>query len=73
MHTPDLEALYLTNDELAAAKKEIQKMAFCKWADAGRPKNSSRDFWREAQLEWIEYRYVPDRYAAETELCDIRK
>jgi len=71
MYTPDLEALFLTDEELEVAKREVKKMAFCKWSDAGRPENSSRDFWNEAQLEWIEYRYVPDRYAADRELCEM--
>lgn len=72
MHTPNLEALFLTEEELELAKKEIKKMAFCKWHDAGRPEGSSRDFWSEAQLEWIEYRYVPDRYAPQDELCGTK-
>lgn len=71
MNTPRLEALFLTDEELAAAKNEIDKMAFCKWTDAGCPKDGKRDFWKEAKAEWIEYRYVPDRYAADDELCKM--
>ena len=62
MYTPRLEALLLTAAEVAAAKEDIKKLAFCKWKDAGSPENSERDFWMEAQLEWIEYRYVPHRF-----------
>lgn len=71
MYQPDLEALFLTDEELAAAKEEIKKMAFAKWHDAGCPKDGKKDFWAEAQLEWIEYRYVPDRYATDDELCPM--
>ena len=69
MYTPDLETLYLTEEELATAKKEVEKIAFCKWQRAGCPEDGKHDFWGEAQLEWIEYQYVPDRYAREDELC----
>lgn len=70
MHTPDLEALFLTDAELATAKSEIRQIAFCKWQDAGCPQNRDRDFWNEAQLEWIEYRYVPDRHLEGSETVD---
>lgn len=71
MHTPKLEALFLTDEELTAAREEIEKMAFAKWHDAGCPKDGRRDFYQEAQVEWVSYRYVPDRYAAEDELCEM--
>ena len=37
-------------------------MAYFKWQDAGSPDEDPIKFWREAELEWIEYYYVPDRY-----------
>ena len=58
---PCLDSLLLTADELAAAKQLVREMAYCKWKAAGCPENESLKFWREAELEWIEYYYVPDR------------
>ena len=72
MYTPRLEALFLTDAELATAKQDIKKLAFCKWKDAGSPDNSDRDFWAEAHLEWIEYRYVPHRFDQAEESCNTK-
>ena len=58
-----LESLLLTSSELRAARKEVRKMAYFKWEQAGRPEDDADRFWREAELEWIEYHYVPDRYS----------
>lgn len=71
MYTPNLEALFLTDEELKAAKQEIMDMAFCKWNDAGCPRDGRQDAYKEALIEWVSYRYVPDRYAAEDELCEM--
>ena len=70
MYTPNLEDLYLTEDELEIARAEVKEMAFRDWEQAGRPNNCDQEFWEKAQLEWIEYRYVPDRYVSEDALCD---
>ena len=56
-----LDLLLLTADELDAARKQVQKMAYFKWQAAGCPNDDALTFWREAELEWIEYFYVPDR------------
>lgn len=58
---PSLDALLLTQDELKAAKKQIRKMAYARWEAAGSPEDDALIYWREAELEWIEYYYVPDR------------
>lgn len=55
-----LEALYLTHQSLKIAKRQVEQLAMKKWNSAGCPMSSSRDFWQEAQAEWIEHRYVPD-------------
>ncbi len=60
---PCLDSLVLTEDEMQVAKKEIETLAFWKWKEAGCPDDASLDFWLEAELEWMEYRYVPDRYS----------
>ncbi len=62
MH-PSLESLLLTSSELRAARKEVRQMAYLKWEQAGSPQDDDpQKYWREAELEWIEYHYVPDRY-----------
>ncbi len=63
---PTLDSLLLTKDELKAARKRVQEMAYARWQAAGCPKagcpeDDTQAFWREAELEWIEYYYVPDR------------
>jgi hypothetical protein len=58
---PCLNSLLLLEDELKAARKQVQKIAYFKWQAAGCPEDNALTFWREAELEWIEYYYVPDR------------
>jgi len=36
-----------------AIYKEIEKMAYYKWLNAGGPENRSLDFWQEAKQEWL--------------------
>ena len=59
---PHLDSLVLTEYEKQTAKTEIQLLAYAKWEEAGCPADSALDFWLEAEFEWMEYRYVPDRY-----------
>ncbi|MEZ6101212.1 MAG: DUF2934 domain-containing protein [Pirellulaceae bacterium] len=61
MKQPELEALYLTDDELGHAKQQIEELAYYKWCEAGRPCGCDEHFWNEAELEWIEFYYVPHR------------
>ncbi len=61
----NLESLELTPEELRTARKQVQRMAFLKWQDAGCPSADPFSFWKEAELEWIEYWYVPDRNLVE--------
>ncbi len=70
MDCPQLDSLYLTEEEYSTAIEQVRLMAYYKWLDAGSPEG--QDFWREAELEWIEYCYVPDRYADESELHAMR-
>ena len=58
-----LDSLLLTEDKLKAARKQVQEMAYYKWQAAGCPEDDTLalTFWREAEIEWIEYYYVPDR------------
>jgi hypothetical protein len=62
MQNPRLNSLRLSEPQMRAAKLEIQVLAYCKWKEAGCPEKRSLDFWLEAETEWIEYRYVPQRY-----------
>ena len=68
MDQPCLDALYLTEDEFQIAHEQIREAAYHKWIDAGCPSDRELEFWLEAELEWVEYRYVPDRYASSDEL-----
>lgn len=58
-----LEQLLLSEAELEAAREKVQELAYLKWEEAGRPEDEtlSAHFWEEAELEWIEYYYVPKR------------
>jgi len=58
---PNLDSLLLTDDELAVARRQIEKLAYFKWQAAGSPENQSLAIWQEAEREWIDYYYVPDR------------
>ena len=62
-HEPLLELLLLTEQELAAARQKVQELAYLKWEAAGSPDDDalSAKFWKEAEQQWIEYYYVPDR------------
>jgi len=61
MEQPHLELLLLTDEELCEARKQVEEMAYYKWLDAGCPPGTELDCWREAELEWVELFYVPDR------------
>ena len=65
MQEPSLDSLLLTEEELRVACKQVEKLAYFKWQEAGSPEGHAHKFWREAELEWIEYWYVPDRYPIE--------
>ena len=62
---PSLDTLVLTDDEREAARKTIEENAYYKWQAAGSPSNDALRFWAEAEFEWIEYCYIPDRYPCE--------
>jgi hypothetical protein len=57
-----VDTLVLTEDEREAARNAIREKAYFKWQAAGCPENEALKFWREGEVEWIEYCYVPDRY-----------
>ena len=61
MRQPCLDSLLLTEDELKVARKQVREMAYFKWQAAGSPEDDALRFWLEAEREWIEYYYVPDR------------
>jgi hypothetical protein len=61
MKTPSLDTLLMTEVELKLARKQIERMAYEKWEGAGCPDADPLEFWREAEREWIQYQYVPDR------------
>jgi hypothetical protein len=51
----------LTDEEREAARDQVRRMAYAKWQEAGCPKNRDLEFWSAAELEWMEYYYVPHR------------
>lgn len=61
MNGVSIDNLILTPEERSCARDQVQKMAYLKWQAAGCPDNSEKQFWEEAELEWTEYYYVPDR------------
>ena len=61
MEQPSLDSLLLNEDELQEARRQVQEMAYYKWQHAGCPDGQDLRFWLEAELEWVEYYYVPDR------------
>jgi len=65
----NLESLELTEEELQIAKEQVRQIAYAKWQRAGCPPGDPLVFWREAELEWIEYEYVPDRELMIAECC----
>ena len=67
MNRPSIDELILTKDELRNAREQVQQMAYFKWLDAGRPLGDELQHWLEAELEWIEYFYVPDRFIVDEE------
>lgn len=57
-----LESLQMSEERRKAAQEEIQRNAYFKWQKAGCPEGEDpMRFWREAEYEWIEFNYVPDR------------
>lgn len=68
MQYPEIDSLVLTENEFQVAQTEISMRAYLKWIDAGGPTDRELEFWLEAEKEWIESCYVPDRYAQEREL-----
>ncbi len=70
MNTPTIDMLLLTDVEMQAARKQVEKMAYFKWKNAGSPENNSLTFWNTAELEWIEYFYVPNRNCRGRPRCD---
>ena len=65
MEIASLDNLILTREELEIAHHQVQEIAYLKWEAAGCPTGQDNQFWNEAELEWIEYFYVPDRYVCE--------
>jgi len=61
MNHPHLDLLLLTDEELQEAKRHVQEIAYFKWQEAGCPQGQEQKFWDQAELEWIEFYYVPDR------------
>jgi hypothetical protein len=59
---PRLDVLNLTDETRDAAEKEIEKLAYSKWEQAGCPTGADLKFWIAAEREWIEYQYTPQRY-----------
>ena len=57
----NLETLELTEEEMKLAREQVRHMAYRKWQEAGCPTCDPLSFWKDAELEWIEYEYVPDR------------
>lgn len=67
---PTLDSLLLTEDELLQAREQVREMAYFNWLNAGRPDDDSLANWTEAELEWIEYFYVPHRNDLEAQQTD---
>ena len=61
MNQPTLETLLLNPSQLEMARTQVKEMAYCKWKAAGEPNIDPLAFWRQAELEWIEFFYVPSR------------
>jgi hypothetical protein len=63
----NLETLELTPHQLELTRAVVQRHAYFKWLDAGCPEGRQLEFWGEAEREWIERDYVPQRYSLEIE------
>ena len=72
MEVPKLENLLLTDEERVIAREQVELAAYFKWKDAGCPGGHEENFWNEAELEWIKYFYVPDRYTSEEQVTSRR-
>ena len=70
MQHPSIDAMLLTDDERNIARSQMEEIAYYKWLDAGCPNTNPLVFWCEAELEWIEYFYIPDRYECSHENPD---
>jgi len=62
--TTTLEFLEIPPDKLQMCRDDISRMAYFKWIAAGCPQGRDVDFWTDAEREWVEFKYVPDRGAA---------
>lgn len=65
MTTITLDSLELTAEERRRCQEAIRCMAYEKWVRAGQPDGDGREFWMQAEREWIERCYVPHRLDAE--------
>jgi len=59
--TITLETLELRPEQYHASKEAIRRMAHAKWVEAGQPQGTQFEYWLQAEREWIEHCYVPDR------------
>jgi hypothetical protein len=59
--TATLETLELAPEELNSSKDAVRKMAYSSWLEAGCPEGGQLEFWLNAERQWIEQSYVPDR------------
>jgi hypothetical protein len=58
-----LDNVELTEHETSVAREEVRRLAYFKWQEAGCPGAADPlSFWCDAEREWIEFYYVPDRY-----------
>lgn len=57
-----LETLEMTDEERRAARAAIEELAYRAWEKAGRADDDPLRYWREAELHWIGFHYVPHHY-----------
>lgn len=57
-----LESLVLSEEDREAARRAVRETAYFKWQAASNPEDGALTFWLQAEVEWNEYCYVPDRY-----------
>lgn len=63
-----LDTLELTEEETRAAREEVRRLAYLKWEQAGCSHLvDPSQFWCDAEQEWIDFYYVPDRYPSDTQ------